>query len=145
MGHDILLVRYDTTGKIVVFGEPVEDQFVTWSLLQWATVNFDSEAVDECWVAVTKEDALRAGMTEAQFEALLAQCKALGGQVATNPPVVVPPPPVVPPAPTPLVSQIEKDAAQIEADAKAGAVAEAQVETDAAQIEADATKIKPAQ
>jgi hypothetical protein len=119
-GHDVLLVAYDNTGQKAFDGYVVGDQFVTWSALQWADVEWDASAIDEAWVIVTKEDADNAGV---DFDALLAACKALGGIVEPTPapapaptptpvPVPVPTPPPTPaptPAPPSIIKEIERD------------------------------------
>jgi hypothetical protein len=89
LGHDILLVRYDATGNLVISGYHVGEQFVTWGGLQWSDVNFDLDAITDIWVFVTAEDAARTGVN---YQGLLATCKSLGGSVAPTPPPPVPPP-----------------------------------------------------
>lgn len=95
MGHDILLVAYDENGETIV----------TWGTDQRTTIAFDASAVTDCWVIVTKDDALRAGMTTEQFDALLAQIQAGGGVTVPVPPPV--PAPVPAPAPAPAPTPVE--------------------------------------
>jgi cell wall-associated NlpC family hydrolase len=100
-GHDWLIVAYDATGTKEIDGYPVGDLGVTWGGLQWADIEFDSDAIQEAWVIATREDAERSG---ADFDAMLAACRALGG-VAENPPAPAPTPPApTPPAPAPTPS-----------------------------------------
>ena len=92
-GHDFLFVDYTPTGGDVD----------TWGAKQPILLDFlTGEVADgdlDAWVIVTKDDALRVGMTEAQFAALQAECKAWGGTVDPNAPPIPAPP--SPPAPTP--------------------------------------------
>jgi hypothetical protein len=91
-GHGILLVKYD----------PTYDTVVTWGALQEATIQWDAGCVDEAWCIVTAEDAANAGV---DFDALLADIRALGGEAVPTPvppaPTPVPVPPTPEPAPTP--------------------------------------------
>ena len=98
-GHDWIIVAYDATGTKEIDGYVVGDLGVTWGGLQWADIDFDSDAIQEAWVIVTEEDASRVGV---DYPALLAACKALGGIVAPTPvPSPPAPTPPSPPAPTP--------------------------------------------
>ena len=94
LGHDIVKVRFGQSG-------PAGDTYVTWGALQQATTGWSSACIDEAWVIVTREDAENAGI---DFDALLAECTALGGGQVVPTPAPTPPAPTptpTPPSPTP--------------------------------------------
>ncbi len=63
--HDVFLGAYGAPPKglspFFLNSERVNDWFVTWGHWQGATVAWDSAAITDAWVILTKEDADRAG------------------------------------------------------------------------------------
>lgn len=87
-GHDILLVKYDGS----------TDTYVTWSELQKATHDWSSACRGQALVFLTREDA---ASHDIDFDALLTEIRAEGGDV--NPDVPTPAPvPTPTPTPTPV-------------------------------------------
>jgi hypothetical protein len=100
MGHDILLVDFDTEGEDII----------TWAAKQRCTIAWETGeegAGDlECWVFITEEDVANGALTPEQFAALKAEIASLGGTVSPDIPSPSSPPapgPVDPPAPDPVI------------------------------------------
>ena len=75
-GHDILVVKYDDTGRIMVW---------TWGGDQWCDADFVENNVSDCWVFVDEDDAKYNGVN---YEALIAACKAGGTARDVTPPSI---------------------------------------------------------
>jgi len=76
-GHDIALVAYGAApAQVTEFSNltNVQDWFVTWGDLQPATVDWDSDCIQDVWVFMTREDAERAGY---DFDAAIAEIEKL--------------------------------------------------------------------
>ncbi len=104
-GHDVYAVSYDETSMDVL----------TWGSRQKCLGSFEKgerAAGDlEFWAFVCQEDVNNGKLTQDQFNALLAACKAKGGLVNPNTPTPAPAPtpapvPVPTPAPTPTPDPI---------------------------------------
>ncbi len=79
--HDVLLAAYGAepvgatnSGVTYRFLTNADDWFVTWGTWQPATVAWESAAITDVWVILTKEDADRAGY---DFEAAVAQIETM--------------------------------------------------------------------
>lgn len=87
-GHGVWLIAYSPQGETVV----------TWGAEQQATIAYESGAVIEAWVVLTREDAERAGVDlaalQAEIERLMA---ASSGNAPDQQPAPPPPVPVVDP------------------------------------------------
>ena len=98
LGHDVYAISYDL-GSIDV---------LTWGGRQKCTIaweNAEEAAGDlEFWAFITQEDVTSGKITQDQFNALLAECKAKSGMVNPNTPTPKPAPvpnPPQPPIPAP--------------------------------------------
>ncbi len=80
-GHDVLLAAYGAepegaiaTGLAFQLVDRADDWFVTWGSWQPATIAWESAAITDVWVILTREDAERAGYN---FNAAVAEIETM--------------------------------------------------------------------
>jgi hypothetical protein len=75
-------------------------KWISWGAVATSTLNWRMECPQQAFAVLTQEEAQAKGFT-AQYEALLADLRAMGGTVVPDTPAPVPTPPAPTPAPSP--------------------------------------------